>query len=70
MDRPYLVVTVDLAGNSYETAFALFGCARRYAERVRAQHPKEHVYVLRADRMDMDGDRAIDGLTEEERDQL
>jgi hypothetical protein len=70
MDRPCLVITVDPAGCSYENTFALFGCAVRYAERVRARHPKCRVSVLNADRMDADGDRLIDGLTDEEREAL
>ncbi len=65
MHRPYRVVTVDLAGCTYEYDFFFFSSAARHAARVRAQHPKCHVHILNTNRMDA----GFDGLTDAEREE-
>ncbi len=68
-DRPYLVTTVDRAG-SCEATYALFACAVRYVARMRERYPRAHITIVNTDRMDRDGERLIDGLTDEERDEV
>lgn len=68
---PYVVIVGDCAGERERHPRRTFPEALRLVRTLERVCGKQYAYfVVNTDRMDRDGDRIIDGLTDEERDEL